>query len=281
MIKYKTPEAFRIALESRIKSKSAGENIAFLRKRAAFVAFLKRVTDSGHEFALKGGFAMMLRFDVNARPSKDMDFVMRARRKVGAEELSPVLQVASALEEITETKAPDYFNFIIKGNPKVLQGAGYGSWRFQIEAKIGMRRFDSFHIDIALGDAWIDPMDTLAVDYFPLSGETSFPVRTISQPQQFAEKVHAYTLDREENSRVKDLVDMVLLIQSGLDQKDTAYAIESVFSARKTHSAPGNLKPPPETWPGPFLALAKTCGLDSDVDSAFQVANNFYRQTRD
>ncbi len=261
MTKYKTPEAFRTALESRIKSKSAGENIAIHRKRAAFAAFLKRVTDSGHEFALKGGFAMMLRFDVNARPSKDMDFVMRARRKVGAKELSPVLQVASALEEITEKKAPDYFNFMIKGNPKVLQGAGYGSWRFQIEAKIGTRRFDCFHIDVALGDAWIDPMDTINVDYFPISGEISFPVRAISKPQQFAEKIHAYTLDREENSRVKDLVDMVLLIHSGLDQKETAHAIASVFSARNTHPAPGNLKAPPETWAGPFLALAKTCRL--------------------
>jgi hypothetical protein len=38
----------------------------------------------------------------------------------------------------------------------------------------------------------------------------------ISQEQQFAEKVHAYTLPRKTpNSRVKDLVDILLLIENG------------------------------------------------------------------
>ena len=38
----------------------------------------------------------------------------------------------------------------------------------------------------------------------------------IGREQQFAEKLHAYTLPRNSaNSRVKDLVDMALLIGSG------------------------------------------------------------------
>jgi len=38
-------------------------------------------------------------------------------------------------------------------------------------------------------------------------------VQLIAREQQFAEKIHAYTLPRSAtNSRVKDLVDMALLI---------------------------------------------------------------------
>jgi hypothetical protein len=43
----------------------------------------------------------------------------------------------------------------------------------------------------------------------------------IAREQQFAEKIHAYTLPRNAaNSRVKDLVDLALLIGSGgLDKR--------------------------------------------------------------
>ena len=43
------------------------------------------------------------------------------------------------------------------------------------------------------------------------------PVRTLSFPSIPAEKLHAYTFARngKQSSRIKDLVDMILLIQSG------------------------------------------------------------------
>lgn len=275
MTKYETPQAYRSALEARIKSESSGEDITYHRKRAAFAAFLKRISLSGHEFALKGGHAMMLRFDVKARPSKDMDFVMQAQRKAGDKIQDPVLQVAIALEEIAGTTAPDFFSFDVKGNPKTLVGAGYGSWRFKTEAKIDRRRFESFHIDVAYGDAWIDPMDIIQVKYFSLTDDPLFGVKTISSGQQFAEKLHAYTLDREANSRVKDLVDMVILIKAGLDKDTTKRAIDTVFKVRGTHRLPQKLTRPPKTWNGPFTAMANTCKLNVDLNGAFNIINEF------
>ena len=63
----------------------------------------------------------------------------------------------------------------------------------------------------------------------------------ISKEQQFAEKLHAYTLPRPDapNSRVKDLVDMILLIQmSTMDKAVLERAIQTTFELRGTHAVP-------------------------------------------
>jgi len=65
--------------------------------------------------------------------------------------------------------------------------------------------------------------------------------------QQFAEKLHAYTLPRSNvNTRVKDLVDMVLLFESGkLNALATAEAFKLTFERRSTHEIPLSLPAPP------------------------------------
>ena len=57
----------------------------------------------------------------------------------------------------------------------------------------------------------------------------------------FAEKLHAYTRPRTgtPNSRVRDLADMVLLIQLGLRADgDLRAAIDATFTRRATHPVP-------------------------------------------
>ncbi len=66
-------------------------------------------------------------------------------------------------------------------------------------------------------------------------------MRMISIEQQLAEKLHAYSLPREErlNSRVKDLIDMLLLIEHRNINADAfKQTIQKVFKARKTHMLP-------------------------------------------
>ena len=62
-------------------------------------------------------------------------------------------------------------------------------------------------------------------------------VLMIAREQQFAEKIHAYTLPRNAaNSRVKDLVDLALLIGSGeLDKRRILEALRLTFERRGTH----------------------------------------------
>jgi hypothetical protein len=94
----------------------------------------------------------------------------------------------------------------------------------------------------------------------------------IPREQQFAEKLHAYTLPRKgaANIRVRDLVDMVLLIQSGtLDKAQVGEAFRLTFDRRGTHTLPKALLHPPIDWQKPFEALAKECRLSEGIDSAF------------
>ena len=104
----------------------------------------------------------------------------------------------------------------------------------------------------------------------------SFPV--ISREQQFAEKVHAYSLPREDrvNTRTKDLIDMLLLIRhEELDNPRLAAAIKATFAKRATHPMPRKLEPPPLEWEPVFQALAWECDLDVSLSGGFETVQGF------
>jgi hypothetical protein len=96
-------------------------------------------------------------------------------------------------------------------------------------------------------------------------------VGMIAREQQFAEKIHAYTPPRSaQNSRVKDLVDLALLIGSGgLNEQRILDALRLTLRRRGTHGLPMSLVPPPADWQIPFQALAKECGLPNEIDAVF------------
>jgi hypothetical protein len=71
------------------------------------------------------------------------------------------------------------------------------------------------------------------------------------------------------NSRVKDLVDLLLLARTGeVRQAQLAEAVPMTFDRRKTHAIPSALVPPPETWERQFRALAAECGLTSGMEDS-------------
>lgn len=104
----------------------------------------------------------------------------------------------------------------------------------------------------------------------------SFPM--IPREVQFAEKLHAYTMPRSvPNSRVRDLVDMVLLIKEGkMAHSKMVSALKAVFTRRKTHAAPEVLDPAPSKWEKIFSEMAEDCGLKMDMASGFKLLNRIY-----
>lgn len=116
-----------------------------------------------------------------------------------------------------------------------------------------------FHLDAGVGDVVLEPLETAEChDWLGFAGIEKPRVSMISGEQQFAEKIHAYTLPRSsQNSRVKDLVDLVLLIGDGpLDRARVASALHLTFARRETHALPATLIAPPEDWQTPFEVLA-------------------------
>ena len=67
------------------------------------------------------------------------------------------------------------------------------------------------------------------------------PLRSPSYPlaDHFAEKLHAHTKPREHPSRIKDLIDMALILELGLQANaGLADAIRATFARYDTHLAP-------------------------------------------
>jgi hypothetical protein len=141
------------------------------------------------------------------------------------------------------------------------------------------RDFARFHVDIGVGDEVLEPLEVVTgEDWLGFGGVAppSFPV--ISAEQQFAEKLHAYTLPRGErvNTRTKDLIDMVLLISGeALDKSKTAAAVRATFRKRATHNVPKELDPPPAEWEPVFDALAKECDLTMELREGFELVRKF------
>ena len=274
--KYATGTALRAAFEERLKqiAKSEGVELQRLRRQVAFDRFLARMFEgTDTQWVLKGGYAMELRFQM-ARATKDLDFTVRTISGSSGDALLGYLQEAG------RRKLDDFFSFRVGSSMMDLDGAPYGGSRYPVDAAMAGRTFAKFHMDVGIGDVVLDPVERIQTrDWFAFAEILPASVPMIQREQQFTEKLHAYTLPRAGtvNSRVRDLVDMILLIQSGtLDVIVTAEALRRTFDRRATHSIPSALEPPPVDWTAPFERLADECHLNRSVPKAFTELNRFY-----
>lgn len=125
----------------------------------------------------------------------------------------------------------------------------------------------------------MEPLEVIeGRDWLGFAGIASPSLYMIPREQQFAEKLHAYTLPRRgaTNSRVRDLVDMVLLIESAtLARNKVAEAIRVTFERRNTHTLPNMLPDPPTEWQKPYRVFARECGLSGEVKDAFHILRTF------
>jgi predicted nucleotidyltransferase component of viral defense system len=281
---YKTAGAFRTALETRLQTRARGEatDLQRLRRQVAFDRFLARMFSKGPKAAypwlLKGGYAMELRMHA-ARTTKDIDLTLHDGTRLSKDPAKRREEVRGMLQEAAATRFDDYFEFMVGEAREDLEGAPEGGSRYPVTAQMDGRDFARFHVDVGIGDEVLEPPDIVTgQDWLGFGGVAppSFPV--ISAEQQFAEKLHAYSLPRGEraNTRTKDLVDMVLLIRSGkLDKTKTAAAVRATFAKRGTHAMPRELDGPPREWGPVFDWLAKECDLAMKIEEGFAIVRDF------
>jgi hypothetical protein len=154
---------------------------------------------------LKGGYALELRFKT-ARSTVDIDLTMG--RVEDATDSSDVNQVVrEILQAAASLPLGDWFEYTI-GSPMMdITAAPYGGARYPVEVRMDGRIFAKFHLDAGIGDIVIHPVEIIETrDWLAFAGIERSQVRLIAREQQFAEKIHAYTLPRNTpNSRVKDL----------------------------------------------------------------------------
>lgn len=269
MSRYQTPAALRRALEDRLLAavRREGGDIQRMRRQAAFDRLLCRLFhEPNAPWLLKGGYAMELRIQ-KARTTRDVDLAIR-QLPDGAKEWNDAA-VRASLERAAVVDLEDGFEFTI-GEPTMdLDAAPYGGARYPVETQMAGRRFANFHLDVSAGDVLREPFEILeGQDWLGFAGIAKARLPAISRDEQFAEKLHAYTLPRtgRPNTRVKDLVDMVLLLDSGtLDRTRLAESITATFRRRGTHPVPSSLPEPLSSWNEPFGELAAECGMDVNM----------------
>lgn len=275
-MKYVTAAAFRRALVDHLNERARREGVPVgrLQKQVAFERFLARLFHDGSErWVLKGGYALELRLARPGRATRDLDLNVPPP---AADDL------LDALQRVAELDVGDYFTFIVSlpASRNVLAGPPLGGYRFSVEARVDGRRFDRFPLDVGQGDVTVRAPDRIPgrID-LTFAGLPPLVIPVYPLEDHFAEKLHAYTTPRERPSRVKDLVDLLVLIELGVrPNRILRRSIVATFERYARHPLPERLPEPPQAWRESFELLAKEAALPAlDLETAFVQLDDFYR----
>lgn len=269
-MRYRTAAAFRDALEHRLNAQAIARRIAVnvLRKQVAIDRFLARLTVAAPaRWIVKGAYAIDLRLGARGRATRDVDL---ARRD----------DAAAALRDMRDASVMDvgdYFRFAVERSRQSRQRDDDRAGRFHVAADLASRRFDTFTVDVAYGERLPREPDLIAgPDVLAFAGIPRTRLPAIPLEDQIAEKVHAYTrvyAAGRRNTRVKDLVDLVLIARMAeVRGPELASALRRTFAVRRTHDLPHALPPPPAAWAVPYRVLAATVGLSRELAAAHGVA---------
>lgn len=271
---YQTAVAFRSALETRLARESVRLAVPLvrLRKLVTFDRFLARLMQVHPDaWLLKGGLALQIRIGERARTTQDIDVLLTLPRE----------EVQRAITEAVHRNLDDWFTFVLREASDPLPGPTLGGGhRFFITALVDRRTFESFHVDVGHGDPVIEPAESLTTP--PLLTFAGIPPVTIPCypiSQHLAEKIHAYARPRAsgESTRVKDLVDMVLIaMHVPVNAVALSAAIQATFTAQGAGAPPLSLPAPPAAWASKYHRLAQEVGLgDVTLPAAFERARQF------
>ena len=280
--KYNTADDLRQAIDHRLRRAAASEglDVVRLRRQLAFERFLARLfANPDCPLVLKGGYAMELRLN-NSRATKDIDLALSDEQiySMGSSKLLATLQ--DLLAEAVGKDLGDFFYFEIQEKSSKLLTPPLGGLRSHVLARMGDRVFARFQLDIGAGNARILPLTKLSSrNQLAFAGISCPPFPSIPPEQHFAEKVHAYTTlhKGQMGSRVKDLIDMVLLIEEGImSEAKLLKALRQTFDKNQRHPLPQELPAPPTAWATKFATLAKECHLALTLEDAYELVKDYF-----
>jgi hypothetical protein len=271
---YRTATALRQALDSRLVAESRRSSVELwrLRKRVAadrLLAALAAVAPG--RWILKGGVALDLRFGDRARETRDLD--------LGSyDSESAALADFHAVERYDGS---DFFVSSIRRTDHLDNADVAGAVRFHVRLLLAGRVFEELTVDVGFSSTGnYSPEQILGSELLAFSGIPRIIVPVIPLAQHIAEKVHAYTRqygpDGRQSTRVKDLVDLVLIqANATLIAGDVRSALQSVFSVRDSQQLPQTLPPPPANWQVPYRRMANGVGIVADLRDGYQLAAAF------
>lgn len=281
---YTDGASFRQAFEARLKHTAEERAVPLntLRQKVVMERLLARLfAQPDAPWRLKGGYAMELRLAGRARTTRDLDLAVPPLGS-SPEETHDVL--LERLRDAALLDLGDFLDFAVAGPGEPLAEGQVGGFRFSVTATLGGRRYAGFHVDVGL-DAEPEEIPEMATcdDHLAFAGVAPAKVLLVPRERQFVEKLHAYTRpwgDRT-NTRTKDLVDLLLLLELGIEDLDAlTQALHTVFGRPGSHPLPAALPAPPPAWASDFTALAEQVELtQTSLRMAFGRLAAFWEQS--
>lgn len=217
-------------------------------------------------WVLKGAVALDFRLGDRARTTKDVDLVRRDDEEAATTDLLGAQNLDLG----------DSFVFSLEklGRPQDAEGDAV---RYRVRSELGGRLFEEVLVDVGFSDplGW-QPERLKGRDLLSFVGIEPVEIPALPLEQQVAEKVHAYTRtygDGRASSRVKDLVDLVLVKTSlTLEASRLHRALEVTFESRGRQPRPLSLPPPPPDWAVAYRKYAIEVGINTEVRVGYSEA---------
>ena len=277
-MRYADAEAFRAALETRLRQAATGDqDLARRRRTVAFDRFLARLADSQDDaWILKGGAALEFRMPDRARATRDIDLAF-------TDSVDPADQL---LDDLESDPFGDHFSFRVTRRRELSEAPDRGVvTRLSIDALLGGRVFERFVVDLVSTDGTsierperVELGRAFAFADLPIVELAVLDLRT-----HWAEKLSAYLRRYEDrpNTRVKDLVDLVLLIEHGLQPDARLHgAVVSTFNRREQQLPGEQLPSMAEEWAEPFTKMAVELALGAaSASDAHSLVERFWQET--
>lgn len=227
-----------VSVRARLLNKARAEKSDFngVLIRYALERLLYRLSQSAHadRFLLKGAMLFTLWYDMPHRATRDVDLL-----GFGPSDLASIGQT---FRDIVSVAVADDINFDVASvtAQEIRKEAGYAGARIFITAELAGARL-KVQVDVGFGDAVtpgpVQSVYPVLLDDFPAPRLQTYPVYTV-----IAEKLHAMALLGMANSRLKDYLDLsVLLERETLDPEILAAAIAATFDRRGTAVPTGSL----------------------------------------
>ncbi|HAU0968303.1 TPA: nucleotidyl transferase AbiEii/AbiGii toxin family protein [Legionella pneumophila] len=217
------------SVRARLKNIAVKEGSDFnaVLTRYGLERLLYRIGESEYskQFLLKGALLFNLWYDMPHRPTKDIDLL-----GFGDNDLAYIKQTFS---EICSISADDGISFLSESvtADTIKKDGGYTGARVELFGELAKAKI-KIQVDIGYGDAVTPgPIDA---HYPVLLSELAAPkIRTYPIYTVIAEKLHAIALLGMANSRLKDYLDLyVLLSNEQIDNQILAKAIQATFTRR-------------------------------------------------
>lgn len=195
--------------------------------RFALERILYRLSQSAHAdyFLLKGALLFTIWYDMPHRTTRDADLL-----GFGASDLESITQMFRDIASV-EVEDGIVFDPATVSVEEIRKDAGYAGARVLITGEIAKARCKT-QIDIGFGDAVtpgpVHAVYPVLIEDLPAPRLRTYPVYTV-----ISEKLHAIALLGMTNSRLKDYLDLwVLLDREALNANMLARAISATFLRR-------------------------------------------------